>query len=342
MADCPKATLQTVHDALVAGFHGAEMASVGRLLTASSSLTTLEAVSQETLPYLVFRTGTFTTVPWSRWETRVIWDVPAELKVLAEASFAGDGVRGVLEDILFATASIRGLPVDEAGEVMRYGDELRRINQRGELTFLLDKGGPFLTRTVVRPESGDDPFAIADLTFHVEFVAEYDPDVSVRRLMKVASLGLIPINPDGRWILTDPNREKYRLNLPIPALARDTFGVSAHAKPETVVVIGGTKIDLTPVVSVAGADSATILQSLVIQPQPLTLAPTNQWQMTALGYYQDNTARPLTSAATWGTTNALVATVSSTGLVTAVGAGLCNITASFNGVSGLTALTVQT
>ena len=52
-------------------------------------------------------------------------------------------------------------------------------------------------------------------------------------------------------------------------------------------------------------------------------------QFTATALYSDGTTKDVTSAATWATSDATIATVSATGLVTGVGDGTVSISATF-------------
>jgi hypothetical protein len=64
-------------------------------------------------------------------------------------------------------------------------------------------------------------------------------------------------------------------------------------------------------------------------------------QLTATATLSDGTTQNVTSSATWQSSNATVATVSSTGLVTAVAAGTTTITATSQGRSGALVVSVS-
>src|SRR6202011_2348790 len=63
-------------------------------------------------------------------------------------------------------------------------------------------------------------------------------------------------------------------------------------------------------------------------------------QFTATGTYSDNTTQNLSSQVTWVSAMTSVATINTTGLATAVGTGTSSISASLNGITGSTVLTV--
>lgn len=64
-------------------------------------------------------------------------------------------------------------------------------------------------------------------------------------------------------------------------------------------------------------------------------------QLSAEVTYEDGTTEDVTTSASWSSSDEGVATVSSGGLVTAVAAGAATITASYKGVSGECAVTVE-
>src|SRR5579884_763904 len=57
-------------------------------------------------------------------------------------------------------------------------------------------------------------------------------------------------------------------------------------------------------------------------------------QLKATAQMSDNTSKDVTSAAAWTSSNTALATVSSGGLVTIVGSGELDVTATYQGVSG--------
>jgi uncharacterized protein YjdB len=80
--------------------------------------------------------------------------------------------------------------------------------------------------------------------------------------------------------------------------------------------------------------------SVTVDPSSATLNPTQTRQLTAT--VRDEAGNVLTGrAVTWTTSNALIATVSNTGLVTALLPGSATITASAGGVGGTASITVN-
>jgi uncharacterized protein YjdB len=82
-----------------------------------------------------------------------------------------------------------------------------------------------------------------------------------------------------------------------------------------------------------------VLQSIAVSPQTTTVAAGLTQQFTASGNYSDGTSKPLSSV-TWATSDTSLATVSTTGLVTAVKQGTVTVTATSAGISGSAPLTV--
>ncbi|MGO9450365.1 MAG: beta strand repeat-containing protein [Candidatus Binataceae bacterium] len=90
--------------------------------------------------------------------------------------------------------------------------------------------------------------------------------------------------------------------------------------------------------------TAPSLSSIAISPSNPSLAQGTTQQLAATGNFSDGTSQDLTSSASWTSSADNVASVSNTpgshGLVTGLNAGTANITATQNGVSGSTGVTV--
>lgn len=93
---------------------------------------------------------------------------------------------------------------------------------------------------------------------------------------------------------------------------------------------------------IMGCGSAQV-DTLQVAPTAVTMAVGATAQLSATGVYSHgsgpSTTQNLTSAVTWSTASADVATVSASGLVTGVGAGTVTITASIKGYTGLLSAT---
>lgn len=117
-------------------------------------------------------------------------------------------------------------------------------------------------------------------------------------------------------------------------------------------------IALLLLVVLAGcSDGPPRLRSISVSPSTATItqsAPNNtskvhvnsavldQQQFTATGLFGNGSTTDITGQVTWSSSNTAVATISSSGLATAVGPGSTTITATLLGVSGTATLTVTT
>jgi len=84
----------------------------------------------------------------------------------------------------------------------------------------------------------------------------------------------------------------------------------------------------------------TTLTSVQVTGANANLTVGQTEQMTATGLYSNNTSQNLTGTATWSSSDANVASVSSGGLLTAKNSGSCSITAKSGSISGSFNLTV--
>jgi hypothetical protein len=82
------------------------------------------------------------------------------------------------------------------------------------------------------------------------------------------------------------------------------------------------------------------LVSIAVTPTNPSIAAGQQQQFTATGTYRDGSHQDLTSSATWTSTAPSVATISGTGLATAVAVGSTTIQATSGSIHGSTGLTV--
>ncbi|HEY2113463.1 MAG TPA: Ig-like domain-containing protein, partial [Candidatus Angelobacter sp.] len=94
--------------------------------------------------------------------------------------------------------------------------------------------------------------------------------------------------------------------------------------------------------STPGTPSPATLVSISLTPTNPSIQVAKTQQFTATGAFSDNTTQDLTKTATWSSSNAAAATISSTGLATAVNAGTTTIKAVSGATSGSTTLTVTT
>lgn len=87
--------------------------------------------------------------------------------------------------------------------------------------------------------------------------------------------------------------------------------------------------------------TAAVLTSISVTPSSATLSVSGTQQLTATGTYSDSSTPDITNSVSWVSSDTAVATVSSTGLVTAVAGGSATITASLSGQNDTSVITVN-
>ena len=113
----------------------------------------------------------------------------------------------------------------------------------------------------------------------------------------------------------------------------------------TGVALGTTNItaksgSVTSTASVLTVSNKT-LSSISVTPQSQTLVAGTQQQYTATATYSDGSFADVTTSVTWASSNTGVATISTSGLATAVATGTTTISATLGTVNGTATLTVQ-
>ena len=125
----------------------------------------------------------------------------------------------------------------------------------------------------------------------------------------------------------------------VATISTGSLATAAAAGTSTVTATSG---------GISGGTTLTVngatLSSISIAPGnpsiPSVPAGITQ-QLTATGNYSDGTSYNITLQVTWTSSNGSAATVSTSGLATAVAAGTTTVTATLGGVSGSTVLTVS-
>lgn len=330
-------TFDTVMAALIRGFDGWKMSS-GDALRCTDTIFDPSAQSGLRLPILCLTEGPYQNRRWSPWLDVVSWTVQGEL--LVAVNYADDGgaaIRQALTDVHEATMSIGGLPVDEAGTVVRYSAETAAWLDENKLTFLVDRSGPLLTGgQVVRLP--DKAVASVRLSFAVEFYMSLD-----RRKMhhaQVVALGFTPLDPARlyvarNWAPTSPPEQTTAIG------QFNTEGPLAEPSPgETPALDAGAFAPPDPP-TLDGADPAVMVQGINVMPYASAVAAPASVQLHAIASFADGHVQDVTAIASWTSASGAVATVA-VGLVTGVAAGSTTITASWNGhTSNAAAVTVS-
>jgi uncharacterized protein YjdB len=90
----------------------------------------------------------------------------------------------------------------------------------------------------------------------------------------------------------------------------------------------------------SGKGSGAQLQSIIVTPANATLAKGTNQQFAAQAVYSDGTQQPIADGITWNSGTASVASITAQGDVTAMGEGASQISATYQGVTGNTYVTV--
>lgn len=329
------ADLETVYQGLVGAFHGAPLRS-GDVLTAAGHTADDSALAASQCPYLGFSMGALDASEWGGddWTDEIRWVIPARLTVIADADDGGAALRSAVTDLMQRCRAVRGLPYDDKGlavddQTSRYIDRLKSeeirplVDRRGPHIAGISLGGPF-----------DSGKYVAQMTFRLAFKMTLDPR-QLRRA-QVVVLGMksydvakstIDTTLPGEVMLPRFTTEDRR------AVGRLTF-------PPTRIVDNGVPRYLTGEDGVDGPFPKDLPRELIVNPRSVSVAALATTQLSAIVYMQDDVSKTATDAASWQSSDATKATVSSSGLVTGVAAGSAVITATHLGVSATCAVTV--
>lgn len=97
------------------------------------------------------------------------------------------------------------------------------------------------------------------------------------------------------------------------------------------------------VVAISGCKGFFIgptLTTVTVAPSTPSVAIGKTQQMTATGTYDNGSTETVTYSVSWASSDITIATVSSTGLVTGVASGTATISATLDGISGSTTVTI--
>jgi hypothetical protein len=328
------ASLETVHDALVGALDGLVIGD-GTRLHASSELLALDAITEGLLPFLLLRTGSLTATEWQPFVQDVQWDITAELKVAAAPGKAPRELRRVVERLFDQMGRLRGLFVDNAGAVVPYSDRALDLYRRGKLTSLAFRAGPFLKSMRARPEAPDSPFAVADLVFHVEYLANHDPSEPV--FARTVSTGFNVLGPDGGGQIDTDSPMAMKIATPAPK-DRRTWTQFADA---TDVSPAGFPPVPRRIRDVAGQSYGALIKEITVSPATATIAGAGATQqLSAIAIQVSGVSLYVTQAASWTSSDPTKATVSASGLVTRVAPGTVTITCSYGGATGSALITL--
>jgi len=316
-------TLNQIHDALIAGFSGYQLSN-GKFLTATNTNNTTP--SGGSFPFLAFRSGRFKLTPWKDFQWSLSWDIPATLTVQGPGEDGEVQARVVISDLIMRTMQLIGLPQDDKGNVVPLSDSTLCLYDAGKLTFLCERGAPFLTTGEFK--AIDDGLCRAELVFHIESTMSFDQ--RELNLMKVGVLGVNAVPPNG--LFQDPTNVDGR-GIHTVFGTSDETGYGGYATPDPALPTGFVNSNQERPDSNA-APSPNITTQVNVTPYSLALSVgTPTAQLSAIAQSQSYITQYVTSQAAWQSTNASVATVSASGLVTRVAAGSCTVSCTYSGTA---------
>lgn len=310
--------LSQINEALVQGMDGLILSN-GDRLTADHKPDSIEKVSDDQLPFLLFDIGRMAFAPWQFWQESVSWDANVTLKIKGEPGDVDAAILAVLVDMIAQTKRITGLPIDKDGKVIPYGADTRKLFDRDELTFLVERGAPYFKTISVRPSDG--PYCTADLVMHLETVIDVDPRGPLPR----AQVAILGVNAQEQGIAADTS-------LPDPqsiAVVADS-DLRAWGGYDTPDPLNRRR----PGRFVAGVAPRDVIKSLAVTPYSAALsAGTPTAQLAAIVTMANWSSSYVTPVVTWMSDTPGVATVDSNGLVTRVAAGSASISCTYQGAA---------
>jgi hypothetical protein len=166
------------------------------------------------------------------------------------------------------------------------------------------------------------------------------------------SIAVTPVNPSvakgltKQFMATGAYSDNSTQNLTSQVTwASATAGVATISTAGLAAAAGaGTSTISAALGAIVGSTVLTVtgaaLVSIAVTPANPSIAKGSTQQFTATGTYTDSSQQNLTSQVTWASATASVATISTAGLATGMSGGASTISATFNGITGSTVLTV--
>jgi uncharacterized protein YjdB len=122
------------------------------------------------------------------------------------------------------------------------------------------------------------------------------------------------------------------------ATVGSSYGLAKGLSPGTTTITAAVgTVSASVILTVTNA----MLVTISVTPSGSTIAPGTNLTFTATGTFSDSSTQIITSDSTWASDNVAVATTGGGPLVTAVGPGTANISATLDGVTGAAPLNVS-
>ncbi len=207
------------------------------------------------------------------------------------------------------------------------------INAKGLATGV-STGSSVISATLGKV-TGSTPLSVSNAKLTSIAITPVNQTIAIGTTQQFSAIGTF--NDDSTQDLT--SQVTWASGTPAVATIVPTTGVA------TGVSVGGSTISASfggVTVSTGLAVSPATLSSIAVTPATPTIASGTTQQFTATGTYSDGSTQDLTSQVTWASDTPAKATiVSTTGVATGVSTGSSTISASFNGFTGSTKLTVS-
>jgi len=175
--------------------------------------------------------------------------------------------------------------------------------------------------------------------------------------VNAANLASLAIMPGDATIAATTSQQFSAIGTFNDGSTRDLTAQSAWTSSNTgVAKIGnasglakGLAAGSSTITATLGSASASVtldvtnaaLESISVTPVARTIAPATNLSFTATGTFSDSSTQIITRDVTWSSDNAGAATIASVGLASAVAPGSANISATLDGVTAATPLTVS-
>jgi hypothetical protein len=119
-----------------------------------------------------------------------------------------------------------------------------------------------------------------------------------------------------------------------------TFTPTGNGQRSGTITINDNAFGSPSVIALSGTGNDSNLNSITVTPTTGSVAAGGEQQFVATGHLTNGSLQVLTPYVTWNSSQTSIATITTGGLATGIGAGISSITANFGSISGSTTLTV--
>lgn len=184
-------TFDNVFTGLILGFDG--VALPAGPLNVTDQFIDESDFSESNLPLLSLQEGAMTLNPWDEWSVQAVWSLPAILEIPVNyADYGGQQIRASIQALIARAVQLRGLPVNDRGEIVPFYPTREYDYAAGALA-VLTRTGPNIgsVRVVRRPERRT---AQVSMTITIDAIINVDPRTPHR--VKVIAVSVVPVMPN--------------------------------------------------------------------------------------------------------------------------------------------------